>query len=80
MKTTQLTTTHIARILARGIKANFAPPNQDDETRRLVGLLQDLAMARDGDKFTAKTAVEGVEAANDSDWLDDLARELEATM
>jgi selenocysteine lyase/cysteine desulfurase len=46
MKTTTLTATGIARVLARGIKANFAPDNQRAEIDRLVEYLQDLAMSR----------------------------------
>ena len=44
-----LTPTGFARILARGIRANFGPENQTAEIERLAELLWDLAMSRSTD-------------------------------
>ena len=77
MKTTTLTATGIARVLARGIKANFAPENQRAEIDRLVEYLQDLAMSRGMHAEMAETWGDRQRAENDADILDAIASELE---
>lgn len=39
------TTRGIARSIIRGVKANFAPENQEAELEKIVELFQDLAMS-----------------------------------
>jgi len=80
MKTTRLTATGIARVLARGIKANYAPENQRAEVERLVEYLQDLAMSRGMDAELTKASGERSRAENDADVLDGIATELEAVV
>jgi len=80
MKTKRLTTTGIARILARGIKANFNPDKQQAEIGRMVEYLQDLAMSRAMDAELTQERGERQRAEGDADFLDDLASELEATV
>jgi len=80
MKTKRLTTTGIARILARGIKANFIPKSQRAEIERLVEYLQDLAMSRAMEAELTQGRGERQRAEDDADFLDDLAGELEATV
>jgi hypothetical protein len=80
MKTKRLTTTGIARILARGIKANFNPENQHAEIARLAEYLQDLAMSRAMEAELTQGRGECQRAEDDADFLDDLASELEATV
>jgi len=80
MKTTRLTATGIARVLARGIKANYAPENQRAEVERLVEYLQDLAMSRGMDAELTKASGERSRAENDAVVLDGIATELEAVV
>jgi hypothetical protein len=80
MKTTTLTATGIARVLARGIKANFAPENQRAEIDRLVEYLQDLAMSRGMHAEMAEAWGDRQRAENDADILDRIATELEAAV
>jgi hypothetical protein len=80
MKTTRLTATGVARVLARGIKANFNPESQRAETQRLVEYLQDLAMSRGMHAEIASAGGERQRADNDADILDAIASELEATL
>ena len=80
MKTTRLTTTGVARVLARGIKANFNPESQRAETQRLVEYLQDLAMSRGIHAEMAQAWGDRQRANNDADILDSIATELEATV
>lgn len=80
MKTKTLTTTGIARILARGIKANFTPENQRAEIERLVEYLQDLAMSRGMHAELMDSTPERQRAENDADLLNAIASELEATI
>ena len=80
MKTTRLTTTGVARVLARGIKANFNPESQRAETQRLVEYLQDLAMSRGMHAEMAVARGERQQADNDADVLDAIASELGATL
>ena len=80
MKTTRLTTTGIARVLARGIRANFAPENQQAEIQRMVEYLQDLAMSRGMAAELAEADGERRLADSDADFLDAIASELEAAI
>ena len=73
----QLTTTGIARILARGIKANFNPDTQNAEIGRLVEYLQDLAMSRAMVAELTEVRDEYRRAEDDADFLDDLASKLD---
>ena len=80
MKMTRLTTTGIARVLARGIRANYAPENQHSEIERLVEYLQDLAMSRGMHAEWIDGTRERQQAENDADLLDAIACELETTV
>ena len=73
-----LTSRGVARLLLRGIQANFAPENQPAEVARLVEYLQDLAMARGMMAMLPDTASPQVQQANDDAmWLDAVACELD---
>ncbi len=80
MNTKNLTVTGIARMLARGIRANYAPENQQAEIERLVEYLQDLAMSRGVDVELSQTRQDQRRAENDGNLLDAIACELEATI
>jgi hypothetical protein len=80
MKTMRLTTTGIARILARGIKSHFNPERQQAEIERLVNLLQDLAMSRALESADIHTRNEHRRAESDAAILERLASELAATI
>ena len=80
MKTTRLTMTGVARVLARGIKANFNPESQRAETQRLVEYLQDLAMSLGTHAELAAPRGKCQQAEDDADLLDAIASELDATM
>jgi hypothetical protein len=80
MKTARLSTTGVARVLARGIKANFNPENQRVEIDRLVEYLQDLAMSRGMHAEMATARGERQRAETDADILDRIATELEAAV
>jgi hypothetical protein len=69
-----LTPVGVARILIRGIRANFAPDSQEAETEKMVELFHDMAMARDADGETGPDRL----AASDAIWLDAIAGELES--
>jgi hypothetical protein len=75
-----LTPHGIAGILARGIRANFAPEHWMAETDRLVDFLLDLAMARDTEGLTGSTPVpsrcDRERAKRDAIWLDAVAGDL----
>jgi hypothetical protein len=62
----------VASILARGIRANFAPPNQSSQFDHLVDLFHDMAMSRsmDGENQGDHWA------QTDAQWLEELADEL----
>ncbi len=77
MKTKTLTATGFARVLARGIKANFNPESQQAEIERLVEYLQDLAMSRGMHADEIPAWGERQRASNDADILDAIASELE---
>jgi hypothetical protein len=79
MKTKTLTATGFARVLARGIKANFNPENQRAEIDRLVEYLQDLAMSRGMHAELMDSTRERQQAENDADLLDAIACRLETT-
>ena len=80
MKSTRLTTTGVARVLARGIKANFNPESQQAEIGRLVEYLQDLAMSRGMHAEMAAAWGERQRAKTDADILDAIATELEGAL
>lgn len=80
MKTKTLTATGFARVLARGIKANFNPESQRAEIERLVEYLQDLAMSRCMHAELMDSTRERQQAENDADILDRIATELEAAV
>ena len=73
----------VAGILARGIRANFAPENWVSETDKLVEFLLDLAMARGSEEeigsaqswFNSNRDV----AKSDAEWLDAIASDLAST-
>ena len=71
-----LTARGIARIIQRGIRANFAPECQETELCRLAELFDDMAMSRAMDAEHAVTAVEHRKAEDDANWLDAIANEL----
>ena len=69
-----LTPVGVARVLVRGIEANFSPENQEGELEKLVEYLESLCMAREdeidyGDDSTL--------AEQDSNFLFSVIRELE---
>ena len=73
-----LTPCGVARMMLRGIRANFAPGNRAVEVSRLVEYLQDLAMSRGMDaELSRDTAVSACQAQADAEWLDTIAAELE---
>ena len=72
-----LTATGIARLIRRGIQANFASENQDAEIRRLAELFADMAMSRGMDSELTHLEGERVRAERDAYWLDAIADELE---
>ena len=72
-----LTPTGIARVIERGIRATFAPENQNAELSRLAELLGELAMSRGADAEFAERDVECRRAESDADWLDAIADSLQ---
>ena len=73
-----LTPRGVARILVRGLRANFAPEHQTAETYRLVDYLQDLAMSRATEaELPGCPPVAARQAERDADWLDAITNELE---
>ncbi|NLS96669.1 MAG: hypothetical protein GXX96_31420 [Planctomycetaceae bacterium] len=72
-----LTATGIARLIERGIRANFAPENQEAEIDRLAELFADMAMSRATDGELAELAGESKKASEDARWLDAIACELD---
>lgn len=77
-KRNTLTPAGVARILARGIRANFAPEHWISETDQLADLLLDMAMSRSSEGELAK-GQEELKAKHDAAWLDAIAGELAAT-
>jgi hypothetical protein len=74
-----LTAHGFARVLARGIQANFAPTHQAAEIDRLVEYLQDLAMSRAMEsELPACLPTAATQARRDADWLETIAGQLEA--
>ena len=80
MNTKNLTVAGIARMLARGIRANYAPDNQQAEIERLVEYLQNLAMSRAMDADLTENQHDQRRAENDGNLLDAIACELEETI
>jgi len=74
-----LTAHGFARVLARGIQANFAPTHQAAEIDRLVEYLEDLAMSRAMEsELPTCPATAATQARRDADWLETIAGQLEA--
>jgi hypothetical protein len=73
-----LTPRGVAGILARGIRANFAPKHWIEETDKLADLLLDMAMARSAEGELA-TGQRELAAKDDADWLDAIAGHLADT-
>jgi hypothetical protein len=74
-----LTPHGIARVLIRGIRANFAPENQKPEIDRLIEYLDDLAMSRgtDGELPNSSPAA-SARAEHDAAWLEAIADAIDA--
>jgi hypothetical protein len=73
-----LTPYGVAKLILRGIRANFAPDNQNAEVERFVEYLQDLAMSRGMHSELADVAASSAkQAREDAEWLDAIACELE---
>jgi hypothetical protein len=67
-----------ARLIIRGVHANFAPENQKAELDRLAEIFQDMAMSRDGDAQTGKcNTIEFRLATSDAAWLSEIGDELD---
>ena len=80
MPTTQIrtrTAAGFARLIARGIRANFAPENQDDQLSRMAELFADMAMSRGTDAELSESDAERRQANCDVHWLDAIADELD---
>ena len=77
MRHRTLTATGVARLIQRGIQANFAPENQDTELRRFADLFADMAMSRATDAELSELAGEAEKASEDAHWLDAVASELD---
>lgn len=72
-----LTASGIARMIERGIRANFAPENQEAEIGRLAELFADMAMSRATDAELAELTGEATKASEDAHRLDAIACELD---
>jgi hypothetical protein len=67
-----------AKLLARGIRANFAPENQKAEIDKLAELFHDMAMSRDMyGGLPQCNSLEARLAISDAAWLESIAGELE---
>ena len=77
MRHRTLTATGIARMIERGIRANFAPETQDTELRRLAEFFTDMAMSRATDAEVSELAGEAEKASEDARWLDAIGCELD---
>jgi hypothetical protein len=78
MKKNALTPYGVARLLARGIRANFAPQNQRAEVQRLVEYLQDMGMSRaDEAELPGTTVMAAARASSDAGWLEAIASQLQ---
>jgi hypothetical protein len=67
-----------AKLLARGIRANFAPENQKAEIDQLAEFFHDMAMSRDMDGGLPQcNPLEARLATSDAAWLEAIAGELE---
>lgn len=67
-----------AKLIIRGIRANYAPENQKAELDKLAELFQDMAMSRDGEAQDNKcTQVEFRLATSDAAWLSEIGDELD---
>jgi len=72
-----LTAAGVARLIKRGIRANFAPENQNGEIARFAELFTDMAMSREMDTERTYLKGERVRAEQDARWLDAIADELD---
>ena len=80
MRPTKVLTPHgFARVLIRGIRANFAPTHQAAEIDRLVEYLQDLAMSRATDaELPGCPPAAAEQAEHDVHWLETIAGQIES--
>ena len=72
-----LTPIGLARLIERGIRANFSPGNRNAELQRLAELFADLAMSRAMDAEGEPSLAERRRATSDAHWLDAIADELD---
>ncbi len=77
MRHQTLTTIGVARLIERGIRASFAPENQETELRKFAELFTDMAMSRATDAELSELASESKKASRDAHWLDAIADELD---
>ena len=77
MRHRTLTATGIARLIQRGIRANFAPEYQEAEIGRLAELFADMAMSRATDAEVSELAGEAEKASEDARWLDAISGQLD---
>jgi hypothetical protein len=67
-----------ARMLARGIRANFAPDCQEAEIVQWAELFHDMAMSRSGDAEIGRgNPIEIRMATSDAAWLEEIADEFD---
>jgi hypothetical protein len=73
-----MTALGFARLLTRGIEANYTPETKPAEIQRLVEYLQDLAVSRSTDaELPGYGSVDRKQAEQDAEWLDAIACYLE---
>lgn len=74
-----LTPCGVAGLLARAVRANFAPEHQQAEVEHLVEYLQDLGVSRANEgELPNSPSMSIAQARRDAAWLDAIAGELEA--
>ena len=74
----QLNATGFARMLARGIRANFAPECQDAKIEEFAELFRDMAMSCEMDAECSHSTNDSQRAHHDAIWLDHIADELDS--
>ena len=79
MRPRTLTARGFARLLERGIRANFIPERQNAELLRLTELISDLAMSRENEAEILPGANQR-QAHEEAVWLGAVAAELEARL
>ena len=72
-RTKTLTATGVARMLARGVRANSASDRQGDDIQELCKLLADMAMSRATDAEWSESHAEKKQAEIDTDFLAEVA-------